>query len=218
MVNDDPDLRFINKYRVWNDPKRYTNDILLNHRLYFALRSEFNDPFDVNPVYGDTALANIVLNAFRIGCFSRKDDNILLWSNYAADHKGICLKFDVLKAEKCFSYPACMVYTNKRTNFVESISSDRKGAEIFLRKFIDWSFEDEVRVLKTPTMLQENGGSPFFDFDPKALVEVIFGARAEQQTIDEVMSVCSEHGFEHVKFARMALKDDIEFKLEKIYL
>ena len=34
-------------------------------------------------------------NNHGVTCFSRKKDNILMWSHYANDHKGICLGFDI---------------------------------------------------------------------------------------------------------------------------
>lgn len=42
-------------------------------------------------------------NSMAISCFSEADDIDLMWSHYANGHRGVCLKFDIMKDLDFFS-------------------------------------------------------------------------------------------------------------------
>lgn len=55
-----------------------------------------------------------------IYCFTKSEDNILMWSHYANEHKGICLEFDhsdpdlftAAKVNYCCDYPKVNYFTS----------------------------------------------------------------------------------------------------------
>lgn len=115
----------IYKYYPFND---YSLRLLSNGELYFANpTTEFNDPFDCRVEYAKLnnsersksiksivdILPNHFLNEtlseisnltsrFRVCCFSKIKENLLMWSHYADKHQGFCvgLKTYTMKNEK----------------------------------------------------------------------------------------------------------------------
>lgn len=105
------------KYRPIN---KYLLDSLVSSELYFASRTQLNDPFDCNidiqlildhlietKSTEDTDLFQEVLSGNKfmkqflkdidllgIGSFSLNWDETLMWSHYADNHKGVCIIYD----------------------------------------------------------------------------------------------------------------------------
>ena len=107
---------------------------------------------------------------------SSRADSTLMWSHYAAQHKGVCLGFS--SSEDPFSKALPVVYNDARPSY-RLFDEDRKDlVETFvLRKAADWQYEREWRVaLPNRTGVQS--------ISPKALVRVIFGARMSEDEKD----------------------------------
>ena len=89
-------------------------------------------------------------NKIGVCCFSKKDNNILMWSHYAQAHKGICFKFDRTEDSDFFS-PLVNVKYKKEVDtditkyFLEYYKFERDS---FKTKYSDWSYENEVRIIK----------------------------------------------------------------------
>ena len=140
-----------------------------------------------------------------ICCFTLNETNILMWSHYADKHKGVCLKFDTSKQPDFFDRLIKIEYQPEYPfyNFIR----DKKG---FQRhrvaiKSIDWEYEQEYRVLK-----KEKG---LIKFDPKCLVEIMFGLRTEDEDIEIIKDYCKRTEFVHVNLKR-AKKSDNKFGIE----
>lgn len=97
-----------------------------------------------------------------ITCFTKKNDNILMWSHYADSHKGICIGFEwdekdsvvdfldgernrhnssFLEKGKCFPIAYCSA--NERPIFPFYLP--KQIGETMIRKFDMWKYEEEVR-------------------------------------------------------------------------
>lgn len=153
-----------------------------------------------------------------ICCFSSLCDSILMWSHYADYHKGICLKFDILKDPDFFFNPLVVQYTKILPGCYFLNKNQGEVEKVVQRKFSDWSYESEVRILKSAEDLQNNkkptdkdeNRSRIFKFKNKALVEVIFGAETSEENIKEIKNLCQNHEKKHVTFSQMKLRQDVE--------
>ena len=179
----------------------------------------------INPEYIKTAIKNY-MDKIGICCFSTVCDSILMWSHYADYHKGICLKFDILKDPNFFLNTVSVHYSHLLPYFDFKSYKNRIPEEILRTKFIDWSYENEVRIFKDkkeiknnkkPTDKDENQ-SRIFKFKDKALVEIIFGEKTSKEDVEFVKNLCQNSPKKHVKFSQMKLKQDVCYGLEKEYL
>ncbi|HET8828318.1 MAG TPA: DUF2971 domain-containing protein, partial [Pelobium sp.] len=80
-------------------------------------------------------------------CFSTVEDNLIMWSHYADNHKGLLLKFDTSELQKVFSKITHVSYTDK----LKPINYDSIPAnllsKLLTRKSTHWKSEKEVRII-----------------------------------------------------------------------
>ena len=80
-----------------------------------------------------------------ICCFSRTALNILMWSHYADNHKGIVAEFEFHDDSK---WPLYRVnYSNKKPS-ISPYASDEEAYEAFLTKHSGWKYEAEERLIE----------------------------------------------------------------------
>lgn len=148
-----------------------------------------------------------VMNRHGICCFSRKNDEILMWSHYADCHKGICLEFDVSKDPDFFVFPKNVAYQD---NYPKIDVSQPEGTNKYVSallgtKYTKWAYEKEVRVYK-----KEHKA---YSFNPAALTSIFFGCKTDDTMIEEVKQVVrGNECLRHVKFYK-AVMDNNAFKL-----
>jgi len=150
-----------------------------------------------------------IINKSGICCFTKDEKNLLMWSHYSDSHKGICLKFDILKDLDFFVYPLPVNYRDDYPDYNHLGDRQTLVNDIILSKSNDWIYEQEIRVLK----IQTHG---LIKFNQNALAEIIFGCKTTQEEIDEIISLSVAKGF-NLKF-KQAKKKDREFALEIIDL
>lgn len=134
---------------------------------------------------------------FKILCFSKSRENILLWSHYSDEHKGICLQFDVsnnnnkfymsfspesfnnIPKEAANIVPVEKVdYTNDRPKPFNGFIEEASGYyRFFLAKSICWEYEEEYRILMPTQALKTN---PVI-FNKDILTGIIFGTRTPKE-------------------------------------
>jgi len=81
---------------------KWTLDDIRRRRLKASKIDDMNDPYEWKTVYSDHEISQLALEntekvaigKYGVLCFSRRWNNILMWSHYADGHKGICLGFD----------------------------------------------------------------------------------------------------------------------------
>ncbi len=136
-----------------------------------------------------------------------------MWSHYTNDHKGMCLKFDILEDSDFFTTAIPVRYVN--TMPLYNHFSDR---ELIIEKIIqpkskDWDYEKEIRIVKTNEDIKKNKVNQAFKFKPTALRKIIFGCKATQTTIEKYKRLCNVEEFKHVKFSMMEQMTDGTFGL-----
>jgi Protein of unknown function (DUF2971) len=125
-------------------------------------------------------------------CLSQEPDNILLWSHYADNHCGVCLKFDILQDLDFFSTPLKVIYDdiypvyNHMTQELEIIK------KMIQTKFKLWKYEKEIRIFKMEKKL--------YNFNKSALTEIIFGCNTPQLEIDRIKNLAIANGYGHLKY------------------
>jgi len=117
-----------------------------------------------------------VINSLGVLCFSSTNSNILLWSHYADNHKGICFQYDStvrpVKNWKKFKFHK-VLYRNERNIDVLNRGFTNSFFDLLTTKSTDWEYEQEYRLIsiKGPG-LQKN--------TMKSLTGIIFGARIKE--------------------------------------
>lgn len=219
-------------------------DIIQNLKIRFTRYDELNDPFEcrfvVNPIpkeqevaeaddyVAEWAQVEIWLRS-RIGqlgllCLSRTPDNLLMWSHYAAEHKGFVIGFDeqhdYFNREAYYVEPEFGVkrvidlpgfgtlrdvaYGQERKviDFGESVPFD-----FFFSKSLDWSYEQEVRTFRN---MREGNRIPdtkiyLFDLPPNLIRRVIIGAQAAPGLEKQVLDAVHKNEIRHIQVDRARL-------------
>jgi hypothetical protein len=142
--------------------------VVSKQRLKVSMLDDLNDPFELQSAFfADKQSRQIAKNfkkdmsdRFGILCFSKVWRNPLLWSHYANRHKGAAIEFEI-KDE--IAHP--IKYRKNRYRLKSNMSEiqnrgfEKKDIEgIWLTKYQDWAYEEEVRViLEKKECIKENG-------------------------------------------------------------
>ena len=153
-----------------------------------------------------------------ICCFSTLDDSILQWSHYSDYHKGICLKFDITEDPEYFTIPVIVSYRQVMQHYNHFCHSKSIIEYLIKPKFHDWSYESEVRIVKTAQAIKGNGGKRTFKFKDSALKEVIFGTKTPDDIIANYKQLCLNHNKAHVRFYKMQLGTGTHYQLNKVLI
>jgi len=135
------------------------------------------------------------INQFGVVCFSKKYDNILLWSHYAENHEGICLGFDISESEgkfhdisyqndiEVFNYPDCQ--ETYKENATKQMTT----------KGLHWEYEEEIRQIFTDNSFETEY--------PGKLVEVIFGCKCSNPDIELIWELVYNLYGDDITFSEM---------------
>ncbi|MFQ7593460.1 MAG: DUF2971 domain-containing protein [Acutalibacteraceae bacterium] len=143
---------------------------LVNNKIWLSTPEKYNDPFefhftlypeveevarrtgtehfwvDIREEYNAKVAKKIEESKrkFCLCCFSEEYKNILMWSHYAENHKGICVEYDFRNYRKVL-YLEKVKYANDVVKFPQG------GFEgfnrIFCTKALPWSYEHEWRLI-----------------------------------------------------------------------
>jgi hypothetical protein len=125
-------------------------------------------------------------------CLSQEPDNILLWSHYADNHYGVCLKFDILQDLDFFSIPLTVIYDQSYPIYNHMTQPNAIVTKMIKTKFELWKYEKEIRIFKQKKKL--------YNFNKAALTEIIFGCNTSKPEIDRIKNLVNANGYAHVTF------------------
>ncbi len=199
------------RYRPVNDK---TFQELATGQIWHSKFTELNDPFEA--VYIDKTAGGLqyLVDTFRVCCFSKINDNLLMWSHYADSHRGLCVEYE-LDTE---TYKSRVMHVRYQTampaletirlhpNGTLSVNIDEE-ARIFLTKSEDWAYEQECRIIIISKEPSEKGR---LAAAPAPLSAVYFGIRAAAATIHATNTSLS--GRPSVEFYQAYLEQD-EYRL-----
>lgn len=162
-------------------------------------------------------------SCYGIYCLAEEYNNILMWSHYGDQHKGIALGFNIddkmldqttrpycRKVEYTDEYPTLSPddvmmksdYTFGDRGLSKEFSFDDSGLvaqKTLYTKAKCWEYEKEWRII-----YDKYGSQPF----PGELREIVFGCRVSEQTIREVKDVVRKHINGKVKYHYLKMASD----------
>lgn len=163
-------------------PEHAVSNIVFG-RLKISRFSELNDPFELlGQNFADRAVREIVrehkheFNEQKgVICFSEDWVDPVLWSHYAARHRGVALGFDVDRDwAKEVQYSAARLKLTLAKG-AKTITDELANFLVFT-KYESWRYEREWRVICELKRSEQEGGLYFAPFDKKLkLTEVILG-------------------------------------------
>ncbi|WP_029935166.1 DUF2971 domain-containing protein [Thiomicrospira pelophila] len=165
---------------------------------------------------------NLIFNQFRsqmgVCCFSVSPYNILMWSHYANNHKGIVYEFepDLFLGSTTASFkghPLKVDYAeNNEYELLSYALVGKPKQEQFvteqLTKATDWAYEQEYRFID----LNGNGNKTF---KKESLKTIIVGAKTPESEIARIQNLCRQNGFGHVAFKQAKFKTG-KFEIELV--
>jgi hypothetical protein len=83
---------------------------------------------------------------------------------------------------------------------------------LLFTKSSEWEYENELRLIKPDIQDRE------VNFNKDSLVEIIFGVKATNKDIQDVINICSEFNiYANVKFMKAVIeKNEFKLKLEEV--
>lgn len=185
-------------------------EMMTNAEFYMSSKSELNDPLDSAVIIDVDDYLNLYLEKYpsfrnddihmervkhvfstqlekfdnkwvseldefhsslKVTCFTEDGNNSLMWSHYANNHNGVCLKFDLSKDSNLHNNILPVEYKDELVK-VKQLADFSKS---LLTKLKTWEVEKEWRILSEKNR---------FGFKQEALVEIVFGLRVPDSTIN----------------------------------
>jgi hypothetical protein len=177
-----PDELF--RYTRFNQQR--LSQLFRDNELYLPSPSQFNDPFDCS-LDEQTRLACI---EWGVGSFSAKNDNILMFSHYANDHRGICFGVNPQKLADSMESPKVIKADVRPVWYFSKmppLDFGREPALCVTCKHDVWKYEEEYRLFLLRKASPLPSGA--YKFGPESLTSVIFGCRASDKCISFIKTV-----------------------------
>ena len=225
-------------FRKFNE---YSLSDLINNTITVSPSTKMNDPLDsvINLWGNENKFRNQCKEKKHVKPYSQSFDyyrirafclgkgyspirNILMWSHYAGEHTGFCIKYKLSKHFICqkenpeyeHMYLKKIKYTNEKVNLsVKSIDSNLA----FATKKRDWKYENEVRLI----LYNPNNSAPFYgiQLDTMSEIEAIFfGYRCPESTISTIMNIFANSKTKSPKFYKITLDDTNIYNLKYVRL
>lgn len=206
---------YLYSFRRFNE---YSLSDLINSEITVSPSKNMNDPFDsIINFWGTKELLEITckepkhiknlsrsFDYFRIRSFcngntTRALKNILMWSHYADNHRGYCIKYKLSKHfikqdkndrfEHMFLKPIIYRKDEDKVDISEMTTINTDLA--FATKHESWGYENEVRlIVYNPNKEDAFYGIPL---DKDSCIEAIyFGCRCEPKTINTIKNLFSK--------------------------
>lgn len=211
------------KVENFNDPldsrltyiQNYTEEEIKEYWLanpqYYKTIKEVLDEFGTNEKFikKQKEINNNYVSKIGVLSLSANPKNILMWSHYSDNHKGLVYEFEPRmfhdKKHNSFTgFPHEIAYVDKYDLLSYIILDDKKKEEQYtkelLTKHTGWKYEEEYRFID----LCNNGEK---QFDKNSLKSIIFGAKAQKNDMNYMIELCSENGFNHVQFKKAKIMD-----------
>ncbi|WP_292376134.1 DUF2971 domain-containing protein [Methanosarcina sp. UBA411] len=133
-------------------------------------------------------------------CFSKKNNDILMWSHYAKHHKGVCLIFKSKLIEGIphltINYQLLklhpIIYDKKAPapiNMRDQAEETEQMFKFLSTKSSDWTYESEYRIFLTEKLAKGNLNK----FKKEELKGIILGARVGYFSANKIYEIINQH-------------------------
>lgn len=229
-------------FRKFNE---YSLADLINNEITVSPPCKMNDPFDslANIWSSEDNLNNICVNKekskyiplfnksfeyFRIRSFSANTDTyddadeiiltkILMWSFYADEHRGFCIKYrlskDFLKKENdTYIHNMRIIPVEYKEEYDISKKTQLDTNESYAYKYKKWTEENEVRLLSYNTKTEDYFLGEVLD-NKSRIEEIIFGLRCNKKTITTIINLMKNNI--EIKYSKMEMDKNNVYHLLK---
>ena len=180
----------------------------------FNILGNFSKKNDINFINNIKKKVDEIRNSALIGCFSKTNNNILMWSHYADSHKGVCIEFEEERKNifKDVSYSETREYfdinfvvskllafdfLNKKYDLNDNALFD-KIMKPFYVKSKDWEYEQEIRCVLSNNECPKNIDDKKYGIDMK-IKKIYLGIRVENNDeLKELIEIAKEKNVEIV--------------------
>ena len=180
----------INKNLIWS---------LTNSKNWYSKLLYLNDPYEA---FFEDNTKTEVYKSFKeklcICSFSKNREEILMWSHYGDEHRGVSLEFDCIEDNEFKSSTFHINYDNKISSIQEveltktghlSLNVTSNGKWL-TQKLETWEYEDEARKIAIEDDNDLKGVAKDF---PGKLTAIYFGVNTSQFDIDLVKNITKEY-------------------------
>ena len=229
------------KHRVFNE---HTLSILCNAELWFSSPKLFNDPFDgqlnveillekfflsldsrIDQKEKDAIFEYVYDNKpiyYGMGILSLNKNNsdIVVWSHYADEHRGICFEFslDGLRDDfwaQPYNVDADVNYKSNPVDILKQLAFNENGnidfsmltasiiQALWESKHENWKYEDEIRFFLQDKKIYEGQNGIVKKFNPNNLTSIYYGIRTPITTKKSIHALLNEDKYSHVKEYQM---------------
>jgi hypothetical protein len=189
--NDPFDMKWV--YTVNRNPakrRERLKGILQNNpdlaQKTWKLRQRQIDQLMLDPEGLETrVMESSVKHAGAVGvcCLSQDPREILMWSHYADQHKGLVLQFDVSINPEVFLQAISVEYSADYP-VVEWTDPQENALKVgLLRKFKSWCYEQERRIIRP------GRANSLLPFKPSALTGIILGCRFPKEQLPVIEKI-----------------------------
>lgn len=140
-----------------------------------------------------------------ISCFSRSNDNMLMWSHYCQSHTGICIGFNlnnlyyfVRGIAAINGWKPMMLPVSYKEEFIPVEYFDNKTHAIYTwlsTKYDLWKYEQEIRLIMTDVKFNETRWKDkkikTFKIDPDLIEEVYLGSKIDHKDEEVILNLCA---------------------------
>ena len=147
----------------------------------------------------------------------------LLWAHYADSHRGIAIEFDA--SNSFFIDVREVIYVSERigislSEVMQSEENAKKAAlHMVFTKHVDWSYEQEYRLVRPLQIADEIGGTDrfgypiyLFKFPLSSVKRVLLGSRINSSDIEKIQLILSGDRYRHITVAR-AIADPTGYRM-----
>jgi hypothetical protein len=175
------------------DNLHFVVDILFNKRLYCCRADQLNDIREGDLrvgndggrelqviEYGDAVSTQ--LKELRVCALTTSFDNHLLWAHYADGWSGVAIEVEVDDADAvAVTYADDFIYL---AQLMESLSPEAAARQALARKYKEWSYEGEVRLITK---------SEYYTLK-RPISRVIVGSRTSPALVSALHVMCNHFG------------------------
>jgi hypothetical protein len=177
-------------YRYIRFRADWARELLSEGKLFMPCPAMFNDPFDCS--LDESVRLTFIESA--IGCFSTIPDDVLMFSHYADNHRGLCVGFDARRLLSSLTGRNKPLWSDLRPVWyfpvMPPLSRSSQPALCATCKHDIWAYEREFRVfIVRGSSLVPSGA---FAFDREAISEVILGCKATDDTVAACKSLTDD--------------------------
>jgi hypothetical protein len=238
------------KHRNFNEN---TLSVLCNNELWFSSPKLFNDPFDgqldvevllekffnsqkstiaqkdKDAIFEYCRKNNLIYYGMAILSLNQSNSDIIVWSHYADEHRGICFEFTLEGLRKDFwknpyNVDADVNYELNPIDILNQLSFNDDGnidgvrltasiiRALWESKHKNWEYEGEIRFFHQDEKIYEGKNGIAKKFDPNNLTSIYYGIRTPKTTKQCIHALLKDERYTHVKEYQMN-RELGEFKL-----